>query len=85
MIKQVKKTLQQLSNVLIVAEKQVTDQNGVVIAVTNYRSINMTEKCTKCQEVLWFYAEDAARGKVIKVCKNPKCTMYNFKVSFSER
>ena len=45
----------------------------------------MTEKCTKCQEVLWFYAEDAARSKVIKVCKNPKCTMYNFKVSFSER
>ena len=45
----------------------------------------MTEKCTKCQEVLWFYAEDRARGKVIKVCKNPKCTMYNFKISFSER
>ena len=45
----------------------------------------MTEKCTKCQEVLWFYAEDVARGKVIKVCKNPKCTMYNFKVSFSEQ
>ena len=45
----------------------------------------MTEKCTKCQEVLWFYAEDVARGKVIKVCKNPNCTMYNFKISFSER
>lgn len=45
----------------------------------------MTEKCTKCHEVLWFYAADDARGKVIKVCKNPNCTMYNFKVSFSER
>lgn len=45
----------------------------------------MTERCTKCNEVLWFYAEDTARGKVIKVCKNPKCTMYNFKISFSER
>ena len=45
----------------------------------------MTERCTKCNEVLWFYAEDAARGKVIKVCKNPNCTMYNFKISFSER
>ena len=44
-----------------------------------------TEKCTKCNEVLWFYAEDTARGKVIKVCKNPNCTMYNFKISFSER
>lgn len=66
-------------------EKQATDQNGVAIAVINYRSINMTEKCTKCQEVLWFYAEDRARGKVIKVCKNPNCTMYNFKISFSER
>ena len=66
-------------------KKQVTDQNGVVIAVINYRNVNLTEKCTKCQEVLWFYAEAAARGIVIKVCKNPKCTMYNFKVSFSER
>lgn len=45
----------------------------------------MTERCTKCNEVLWFYAEDATRGKVIKVCKNPNCTMYNFKISFSER
>lgn len=45
----------------------------------------MTEKCTKYQEVLWFYAEDRARGKVIKVCKNPNCTMYNFQISFSER
>lgn len=45
----------------------------------------MTEKCTKYQEVLWFYAEDAARGKVMKVCKNPKCTMYNFQIYFSER
>ena len=39
----------------------------------------------ECQEVLWFYAEDRARGKVIKVCKNPNCTMYNFQISFSER
>ena len=66
-------------------EKQATDQNGVVIAVINYRSISMTEKCTKCQEVLWFYAEDRARGKVTKVCTNPNCTMYNFQISFSER
>ena len=72
-------------NAQLAEEKQATDQNGVAIAVINYRSINMTERCTKCNEVLWFYAEDAARGKVIKVCKNPKCTMYNFKISFSER
>lgn len=66
-------------------EKQATDQNSVVITGINYRSINMTEKCTKYQEVLWFYTEDAARGKVMKVCKNPKCTMYNFQIYFSER
>ena len=72
-------------NAQLAGDKQATDQNGVVIAVINYRSLNMTERCTKCNEVLWFYAADYARGKVIKVCKNPKCTMYNFKVSFSER
>lgn len=72
-------------NAQLAGEKQATDQNGVVIAVINYRSLNMTEKCTKCQEVLWFYAEDRARGKVIKVCKNPNCTMYNSQISFSER
>lgn len=72
-------------NAQLAGKKQATVQNGVAIAVINYRSINMTEKCTKCQEVLWFYAEDRARGKVIKVCKNPNCTMYNFQISFSER
>lgn len=45
----------------------------------------MVEKCTKCGNVLSFYAEIPERGKVIKVCKNPNCTMYNFEVSFSER
>ena len=80
-----KKFLQQILSAQLADEKQATDQNGVVIAVINYRSFDMTEKCTKCYEVLWFYAADDARGKVIKVCKNPNCTMYNFKVSFSER
>ena len=69
----------------LAGKKQATNQNGVVTVVINCRRANMTERCTKCNEVLWFYAEDAARGKVIKVCKNPNCTMYNFKISFSER
>ena len=54
MIKQVKKFLQQLLNAQPAGEKQATDQNGVVTVVINYRRTNMTERCTKCNEVYGF-------------------------------
>lgn len=45
----------------------------------------MTPKCSKCGTVLSFYREISERGKVIKVCRNSSCTMYNYEISFSER
>ncbi len=45
----------------------------------------MVPKCTKCGEVLSFLREELERGKVIKVCRNSKCSMYHYPVAFSER
>ncbi|MDO4901941.1 MAG: hypothetical protein Q4A21_00025 [bacterium] len=45
----------------------------------------MAERCTKCGDWLMVQQYDEARGKVIKACNNPNCSMKGYSISFSER